>query len=76
MAYGWQDTCTHESLLDAGQLTANLEHRPGAQGRLPRGHRLPARADRRGASCASGAAPLAKTGCGHYLMGMLKEKVF
>jgi glucose-1-phosphate thymidylyltransferase len=70
--YAWLDTGTHDSLLDASQFIATLEHRQGLKIACPEEiswrngfiddaqlHKL--------------AAPLAKSGYGQYLQNLLKE---
>jgi glucose-1-phosphate thymidylyltransferase len=73
--YAWLDTGTHDSLLDAGQYIATLEHRQGLkiacleeiawrQGWISRGQ------------VEAVAQPLSKSGYGQYLLRVLQEKVF
>ncbi|WP_373054558.1 glucose-1-phosphate thymidylyltransferase RfbA [Thioalkalivibrio sp.] len=73
--YAWLDTGTHDSLLDAGQYIATLEHRQGLkiacleeiawrQGWIDRGQ------------VEAIAQPLSKSGYGQYLLRLLQEKVF
>jgi glucose-1-phosphate thymidylyltransferase len=73
--YAWLDTGTHDSLLDAGQYIATLEHRQGLkiacleeiawrQGWINRGQ------------VEAIAQPLSKSGYGQYLLRVLNEKVF
>ncbi|WP_411877838.1 glucose-1-phosphate thymidylyltransferase RfbA [Polaromonas sp. YR568] len=70
--YAWLDTGTHDSLLDAGQFIATLEHRQGLKIACPeeiawRNGFID------GAQLAQLAMPLAKNGYGQYLMRLLKE---
>ncbi|MFN3438460.1 MAG: glucose-1-phosphate thymidylyltransferase RfbA [Acidovorax sp.] len=73
--YAWLDTGTHESLLEAGQFIATLEHRQGLKIACPEEiawryqwidsvqlERL--------------AHPLIKGGYGQYLLRVLKEKIY
>ena len=73
--YAWLDTGTHDSLLEAGQFIATLEHRQGLKIACPEEiawryqwidstqlERL--------------AQPLKKNGYGQYLMRLLKEKIY
>ncbi|CAB3926525.1 glucose-1-phosphate thymidylyltransferase [Achromobacter xylosoxidans] len=73
--YAWLDTGTHESLLEAGQFIATLEHRQGLKVACPEEI-----AFRQGwinaDALAKLAAPLAKSGYGEYLMRILVDKVF
>jgi glucose-1-phosphate thymidylyltransferase len=71
--YAWLDTGTHESLLDAGQFIATLEHRQGLKVACPEEI-----AYRQGwidaAQLENLAQPLAKNGYGQYLLRLLTEK--
>ena len=71
--YAWLDTGTHDSLLDAGQFIATLERRQGLKIACPEEI-----AWRSGfindAQLEQLAAPLAKSGYGQYLHGLLKDK--
>ena len=70
--YAWLDTGTHDSLLDAGQFIATLEHRQGLKIACPEEI-----AWRKGfidsAQFEALARPLAKSGYGAYLLRMLGE---
>jgi glucose-1-phosphate thymidylyltransferase len=73
--YAWLDTGTHESLLDASQFIATIEHRQGLKVACPEEI-----AYRKGwidaGQLEALAAPLRKNGYGQYLMRVLSEKVF
>src|SRR5690606_1066897 len=70
--YAWLDTGTHESLLQAGQFIATLEHRQGLKVACPEEI-----AYRNGwidsAKVEELAQPLLKNGYGQYLMRILRE---
>ena len=70
--YAWLDTGTHESLRDAGQFIATLEHRQGLKIACPEEI-----AWRNGFIAAEQverlAKPLAKSGYGQYLLRMLEQ---
>lgn len=70
--YAWLDTGTHQSLLEAGQFIATLEHRQGLKICCPEEI-----AWRLGfidaAQLQALAQPLARSGYGAYLLGLLKD---
>ena len=70
--YAWLDTGTHESLLEAAQFIATLEHRQGLKVACPEEI-----AWRKGFinadQLAELAHPLAKSGYGQYLLRLIKE---
>jgi glucose-1-phosphate thymidylyltransferase len=73
--YAWLDTGTHESLLDASQFIATLEHRQGLKVACPeeiayRNNWINA------AQLERLAQPLTKNGYGQYLLRILNEKIF
>lgn len=73
--YAWLDTGTHESMLEASQFIATLEKRQGLKVAAPEeivwrhGWIDDARLE-------ALAQPLAKSGYGQYLLGLLHEKVY
>ena len=73
--YAWLDTGTHESLLEAGQFIATLEHRQGLKIACPeeiawRYQWIDS------AQLERMAQPLVKSGYGQYLLRVLKEKIY
>lgn len=74
--YAWLDTGTHDSLLDASQFIATLEHRQGLKVACPEEIAYRQKwID--GAQLERLAQPLSKNGYGQYLQRILKnEKVF
>ncbi|MGJ7566676.1 glucose-1-phosphate thymidylyltransferase RfbA [Variovorax sp. GB1R11] len=72
--YAWLDTGTHDSLLEAGQFIATLEHRQGLKIACPEEISW-----RNGfidsAQLEKLAAPLEKSGYGRYLKRLLNDKV-
>lgn len=73
--YAWLDTGTHESLLDAGQFIATIEHRQGLKVACPEEI-----AYRKGwidsGQLEALAEPMKKNGYGRYLIQILNEKIF
>jgi glucose-1-phosphate thymidylyltransferase len=70
----WLDTGTHESLLEAGQFIATIEHRQGLKIACPE-----ETAYRKGYIDAAALARLAgnfKNGYGRYLLRLLDDKIF
>lgn len=73
--YAWLDTGTHESMLEASQFIQTIENRQGLKVACPEeivwrnGWVDNAQLERL-------AQPLAKSGYGQYLLGLLQEKVY
>ncbi|ABM56478.1 glucose-1-phosphate thymidylyltransferase RfbA [Verminephrobacter eiseniae] len=73
--YAWLDTGTHESLLQAGQFIATLEHRQGLKIACPEEIAWRQRwID--GAQLERLAQPLCKSGYGQYLLRVLADKIY
>ena len=73
--YAWLDTGTHESLLDASQFIATLEHRQGLKVACP--EEIAYRQKWiNAAQLEQLAQSLTKNGYGDYLLRVLKETVF
>jgi glucose-1-phosphate thymidylyltransferase len=73
--YAWLDTGTHDSLLDAGQYIATLEHRQGLK--IACLEEIAWRQDWIDREQVEAVArPLSKSGYGQYLLRVLNEKVF
>jgi len=72
--YAWLDTGTHESLLDASQFIATIEHRQGLKVACP--EEIAFRKGWIDAGQLEGlAAPMKKNSYGQYLMRLVKESV-
>jgi glucose-1-phosphate thymidylyltransferase len=73
--YAWLDTGTHDSLLEAGQFIATLEHRQGLKIACP--EEIAWRNGWIGAEQLQRLAePLKKNGYGRYLLRLLSDRVF
>ncbi len=73
--YAWLDTGTHDSLLEAGQFIATLEHRQGLKIACP--EEIAWRNGWIGAADLQRLAePLKKNGYGQYLLRLLNDRVF
>jgi glucose-1-phosphate thymidylyltransferase len=69
--YAWQDTGTHDSLLDAASFISTLQKRQGLQVCCPEEIAF-AQKWIDAAQIQKLAAPLAKNGYGQYLLGLIK----
>lgn len=73
--YAWLDTGTHDSMLEASQFIQTIEHRQGLKVAAPEeiAWRLGYIDD---AALETLARPMARNGYGHYLLSLLREKVY
>lgn len=73
--YAWLDTGTHDSLLEASQFIATLERRQGLKVACP--EEIAFRSGWIDAGQLEALAqPLAKSGYGQYLLGLLRERAY
>lgn len=73
--YAWLDTGTHDSLMEAGQFIATLERRQGLKVACPEEVAF-RNGWIHGPELEALARPLAKSGYGQYLLGLLGDRVY